>query len=125
MPTPTLPLSLQSHADGFYFPSETYFEKYQPATLPAMTRCWQATQNWVSHRNPNMWYLKTIRIDSSLTNLIKINKPSHPREKLIWFIGHISCAISFYWIPGSKNPETTIHPEECDNCYRNEGLKTV
>ena len=27
-----------------------HLEKYQPATLPAMTRCWQAMQNWVIQR---------------------------------------------------------------------------
>ena len=35
-----------------------HLEKYQPATLPAMTRCWQAMQNWVIHKKPNTWYLK-------------------------------------------------------------------
>ena len=28
--------------------------KYQPATAPAITRCWHAMANCVSHRNPNM-----------------------------------------------------------------------
>ena len=35
----------------------TYFEKYQPATEPAITRCCAATTNWVIQRRPNIWYL--------------------------------------------------------------------
>ena len=34
-----------------------YLAKYQPATLPAITRCWQATVNWVNHSRPKMLYL--------------------------------------------------------------------
>ena len=34
----------------------SYLAKYQPATLPAMTRCWQAIQNWEIQRPPNTWY---------------------------------------------------------------------
>ena len=35
----------------------TYFEKYQPATEPAITRCCAATTNWVIQSRPNIWYL--------------------------------------------------------------------
>ena len=71
----------------------TYFEKYQPATEPAITRCCAATTNWVIQSRPNIWYLYKY-IWSQQKSVI-----SGVLCKIVPFLVQLSCMVFFsiFW----------------------------